>query len=347
MCAKSKIRLLKAEHGDSFIIETDNEGIPFVMVVDGGTDNAYENDIEEKLEELSQIDLMVLTHTDNDHIEGLLSFISSTKHRNIPIKKYWINCMHSIRVASSAKVSFSNGASFEKELKKREGEEASCKWSEDIYYPNSFQYKKIKIVVLSPTKEVLEQFYDAWKISEIEKVSKVSSGTRSQIQKGDLKTLSQKEIKQKPIKNDITNASSIAFILILPDISILMLGDSRPEIIVKSLEDIGYSKEKKLEVDYVKVSHHGSKYNTTPELMEMIKCDNYIIMTNGGFANSKHPDRETIAKILWNRGRDMNREIKLIFNYKLSDIEKTSGVFITDEEIKESKCKIIDDCDEL
>ena len=49
-----------------------------------------------------------------------------------------------------------------------------------------------------------------------------------------------------------------------------------------------------LELDAVKVSHHGSKGNINKYFLENIICNNYLISTNG---HHKHPDFETLARI--------------------------------------------------
>src|SRR5690606_38146377 len=96
---------------------------------------------------------------------------------------------------------------------------------------------------------------------------------------------------------------SIAFILETFDVRILALADSHPYVIEKSLEKAGFSKSNKLKVDVVKVSHHGSKNNTTCDLLDIIDCNDFIISTNGGSSTHTHPDREVIARIIYHPER--------------------------------------------
>lgn len=62
----------------------------------------------------------------------------------------------------------------------------------------------------------------------------------------------------------------------------------------------------------MKVSHHGSMYNTNKELLEIVKTDKYIISSNG----TKHglPNKRTIARIINN-----NPDAFIYFNYNLKD----------------------------
>lgn len=106
-----------------------------------------------------------------------------------------------------------------------------------------------------------------------------------------------------------------------------MLGDVMACDVYNYLTNKKYSVENPLEIDYVKVSHHGSKYNISNKLLDIIRCNNYIISTNGGFGNAYHPDRETIAKILYHPKRDLGSTIHLYFNYTLDEIGKRTLLF--------------------
>jgi beta-lactamase superfamily II metal-dependent hydrolase len=60
----------------------------------------------------------------------------------------------------------------------------------------------------------------------------------------------------------------------------MFLGDGAPIIVKDKLLSIGYSSEKPIKVDLIKLTHHGSKFNICNELIEMIVCDNFIISSN-------------------------------------------------------------------
>src|SRR5690606_36117514 len=85
--------------------------------------------------------------------------------------------------------------------------------------------------------------------------------------------------------------------------------DSHPKGIVKQLKALGCSKDKPLEVEAMKVSHHGSKANTNRELLEIVKTENYIISTDSSGHN--HPNKRTLARIL-----SVNPNAIFHFNYE-------------------------------
>lgn len=112
-----------------------------------------------------------------------------------------------------------------------------------------------------------------------------------------------------------TNGSSIAFVLEYDNLQLLFLGDAHPSLIISSLKK-HYSIDKvPIKFDLIKIAHHGSKNNTSPELLNYIDSENYVISTNGSSHN--HPDTETIARII-NRKAEFTR--KLYFNYSLDTI---------------------------
>lgn len=209
----------------------------------------------------------------------------------------------------------------------------------------------VKITILSPDTEKLQALDNLWR----EKL--VSEGFKGTISSDKLmddafevylaninglnprkrklyKISSEHDIKRivnDPFETDCTpvNGSSIAFILEFNAKRVLFLADSHVDILVENLRKIA-EKEKveKIFFDAVKVSHHGSKFNTSQELLELIDTDKYIFSTNGRGKGFTHPDIETIFRIITvNKKR---RKI-LIFNYNPLHIIQT----INRKELKE------------
>lgn len=95
--------------------------------------------------------------------------------------------------------------------------------------------------------------------------------------------------------NSPTNKSSIATIIELNGIRLLMLADAWAEDIVLSLQQLkeqGHS----MTFDAIKISHHGSYHNTSPELLGLIDSPVYFISSNGN--RHDHPDIETLIAIV-------------------------------------------------
>jgi beta-lactamase superfamily II metal-dependent hydrolase len=110
------------------------------------------------------------------------------------------------------------------------------------------------------------------------------------------------------------NGSSISFILEFQGKRVLFLGDSHSDIIEKSIRNILEKvNRERLYFDAVKISHHGSKHNTSPDLLNLVEAKRYIISTNGRGTGFSHPDLETISRIIVSK-TEFKKE--LIFNFK-------------------------------
>ena len=88
----------------------------------------------------------------------------------------------------------------------------------------------------------------------------------------------------------------------------LHLGDSFPNVVLEQW-DLLYPGRSRSVLDLVKVSHHGSRNNTSPALVERIAGRNYIISTDG--SKHAHPN---IESLLWIADQCEEGSL-LLFNY--------------------------------
>ena len=336
------IQMLKADIGDAFIIKVKHGEESFTMVVDGGPRRSMRT-VVPAIEALERIDMMVLTHYDSDHIGGILEYLTTNKEKVKSINKFWINCPH-IRVHIVSKVSASEMDTLKTFFEQLEAEGAEVDWRDEVLQgmrytsPNGL----VKLEVITPTpasRKLNEEAYD----KDMEK-RKISA---ARVQKDFNTPLQELADRKTPSSRQVVNNASISFIMETPDCRILMLGDVQSGDVYKYLTELRegekYSKEHKLKMDYVKVPHHGSRYNLTSELLDIIDCDNYLISTCGGeeVAEGKdtkynHPDRMTIAKILLHDGRNKDNKINLYFNYNNGDFEARKTYLFHKEEIEDS-----------
>lgn len=108
----------------------------------------------------------------------------------------------------------------------------------------------------------------------------------------------------------VTNGSSISVLLTVGGARILFLGDAWAEDTVEAvkwLHDEGQS----LHFHAIKVSHHGSVQNTSPELLALIDAPTYFVSSNG--AIHEHPDIEVLKAIV-DRPATFTRTLR--FNYR-------------------------------
>ncbi|PEQ43631.1 Zn-dependent hydrolase [Bacillus cereus] len=195
---------------------------------------------------------------------------------------------------------------------------------------------EVKITILSPDEKKLKELDKAWesKLVELGFKDKIESNELMEdafeIYMANFVDSKKKSRKVKKVSGEVdidaianqdfepdhkpVNGSSIAFILELGEKKILFLGDSHSETIEQYLKEIlTKSGQERMYFDAVKISHHGSKHNTSKELLNLIETKNYIISTNGRGKNFYHPDIETLYRII---SINKEKKKKIIFNYK-------------------------------
>lgn len=331
---KTDFVVLPAFHGDCIIIKTyDIENNEFIILIDGGTAQTFHYSLKDELKNISRINLLILTHIDSDHIAGLITFFKNSLINEIQIDEIWMNNPDLVEINNGELISVKQGGNLKNLILEKQ---PKTKLIQISTLDNVINHSGIEFTILSPTIDIVNELYVQWGVlKELEKQenrSNISSIRNSCLQS--LEDLSKTPFSpDKRINEDIFNASSISFLLKCPDISMLLLADSRPEIITKSLKGIGINNDNPLFVDYVKVSHHGSLNNTSQELMDLIMSNNYLISTNGGSANHRHPSRETISRILYNRNRN-EKKLNIFFNYDLKGLREKIGDFINENDLE-------------
>jgi beta-lactamase superfamily II metal-dependent hydrolase len=332
---KTSLHVLKAHHGDCLIIQTfDNHQQLFTILIDGGPLETFRTTLAHELPKYPKIDLIVLTHIDSDHIAGLLQYLKSPFAENNSIDSIIINAPNLVRVNTGTQISYDEGVELEELL---HSDYPNLKIIGNVVSDRPLNLSLpdgIEIKILSPNQHALDLLYSNWPFINLrsEETTQISSSIEAKDSEITFADLSSRKNSVKTVSSDVFNASSIAFSLKSPDFHGLFLGDSHPTIVCKSLIEV-YNQSCPIDFDYVKVSHHGSRFNISNELLDCIKCTNFIISTNGGHGRAKHPDRETVAKIVMhkNSGKD---SAKIYFNYPLDEIEQRTGKLFSEEEMK-------------
>lgn len=333
------IKCLKAEHGDAFIITVGQGDDLHYIVVDGGPSSKFcIEEVVDALKAIPFVDLMILTHFDDDHIAGLLAYLEAYKDTTLPVKEIWANCSKEIRVHTSSDISYSQANTLDEYLN------TFCAKQELIRKDNinnilpKIDLGFCKIQVLSPTPAALQTNLNQYICTNATIASRRVDNDRDI----SLEELAKRERKEAAEGDDVINRSSIAFQFEAEGKTVLMMGDADPWIVYHKLVDLGYSENAPLKADLMKVSHHGSRNNTCMQLLNILDCNKFLLSTNGGFGNSYHPDRETLAKLLICAKRKEGSQVFLYFNYPKGAIESRTGTLLTEEEMREYNCAVID-----
>lgn len=349
---EANIRIIKALYGDAFVLHCHKGEEYGTIVVDGGP-NKDSRKIVEEFDKLGGIDLMVLSHYDLDHIGGILAYIS--KHKNdkpFPVKEIWCNCAYDVPIVSSPDISYSHAKKLADLLTEineclKDGGFPEVIWQEQLMAGQKIERPFADFFILSPEQNV-KTLNDEQYSRSVANISINHKRQKDALQKSlqELATCPKEPPSSSNI-SELVNWSSIAFYLTCDNLKAVMLGDSYPSTVIKSLKGFEFDEENKLKVDYVKVSHHGSRNNISNEMLDMIDCNQFVFSTNGGLGQACHPDRESIGNILYHKGRDWDKEIRLYFNYPQSILESVGYKFLNSGEEDTAKFKVFYNVDSL
>ncbi len=313
-----KFKFFEAGDGDSILIST-KKGTN--LLIDAGFGKNYRYVIDKEVVKLKKLDLVVLTHMDKDHICGLIEMVKNHKESRKKIKELWFNSMRSVRARQNKNVNigYGNAKLFDKLLEKHK-----IPVKDDIFLKDKFDKKKyiinneIELTLLSPLEIDLENLErEEPKNQKAEFCNNIEAKNISYKRTvKNNKLLSDIDIDSTIFGKDseLANMSSIAFILKYGNKQFLFLGDANIETVNKSLNNLNYSKSNRLKVEFVKLSHHGSKNNINSDFLDIVETSKFISLTEGKSKNNNHPNKETFALILNHKNRAKN--IEFIFNYK-------------------------------
>jgi hypothetical protein len=98
--------------------------------------------------------------------------------------------------------------------------------------------------------------------------------------------------------------------------TILLTGDALGSKVTDVLQERGMtSAAAPLKVDVLKMPHHGSDRNVTPEFFRLIKADHYVFCGDGSHGN---PERSTLEMLFAEQGTE---PIMLHFTYTVEKID--------------------------
>lgn len=317
-----ELKVLKAKNGDCIWIRFGEEEKKTNIIIDSGP-KSFQNQFKKLIDEIKKkgedVDLLVISHIDDDHIGGFYKWIVNLNNDPTILKKVWFNTGKSIKEfidnpefnnkeydmiinGSNQQYSPKSGLEVAKFLSERNVNVVPI-----VKAGDNDKIGNAKLTVLSPTEETLTKVLKEWG-------KKVSGSTMYSSTKFDSRDL-EEIIKDDDIINDekfiedpsAFNGASIAFVFEYNGISLVFLGDAYADTIIK--EKVKIFGDKPLEVHMLKLSHHGSSSNTNMKLLAELRTNNFIVTSNGA---NNNPDKQTIARIL--KSHDSN-SVNLYCNY--------------------------------
>lgn len=314
--------MLPARQGDCLWIEYGPPEAPHQLIVDGGPEHSdvLLAEIRRRLAASTSgtlhIDLMVVTHIDNDHIGGVLRLIENWPD-GLSIGDLWFNGYRQVLAAQADLLGAAQADRLSKLL-----EDSNLPWNlsfggKAVAIPPSGKLPAFKredelcLTLLGPDRPSLQRLLKEWdKAKSGEPAPDEAEGRPEDV-------LGRKDpwppdiarLAAAPFEPDTgaPNGSSIALLLDYGGKRILLAADAFAGQLLAALDRLEPAEER-LRLDACKLSHHGSKKSTSNELLRRLNCERWLISTDGSYFG--HPDAQALARIIVHGGR----EPELIFN---------------------------------
>ena len=340
-----KIFTLPANEGDFIWICYGENEVYNHILIDGGTKECgeeYASIIKIIDERKEKIEALVLTHVDYDHIQGAIEGICRTSDDLLKrtVKKIYFNTCRGIRRNLKETGEFLEGSDCVEDQICVNQNYKQYSVGDGIKFLDLLSEKGVKdrlvdyvvygeqailpndatIRFISPGEKELIMFANHWEKYEREN-EYVQYASNLDMVKRNLADLMNENLVS---DQSINNASSIAFIFEYQSIKLAFLGDARPSVCLQGIKKINDADH--LEVDLLKLSHHGSRSNTSDPLLKTIKTNNYLLSTNGH--HKKVPNKVVLSHLLKNAGE---KDINLYCNYDWYNTEYHEKYFTLED----------------
>lgn len=280
---------------------------PRMVVIDGGMGKVcrtiLKRDVYDWKARIGPVDLAILTHMDNDHINGFLSLVADKDFDKNTLAAMWFNygkeIEKNVEKSTEKRLFVSDDSCLTSGKQGSELYQIINSKGIPLFAPITSGISKIFgkycVEVISPSTECLNKYVAS---KEYQSYQNLISDTYTAAQKKDYKYSIEELLKKKFDDQSVTNAnaSSIVVMIAGEQQRILCLGDSKPSEVEMELRNRGYSEDNPLAVDFLKVSHHGSAHSTSDSLIRVLDCCNYLISANW----KTLPTKECLARIIVN-----------------------------------------------
>jgi hypothetical protein len=308
------LEALHAKQGDSLLLRFGEAGKERLIVIDGGPARVFDETLEPRLEALRAaaggtlpIELLMISHIDEDHINGILDFsealIEAPQRRSeYPVLAFWHNSFEDLIEdggevielvdAALAPAGFGVEVASVTEGRRLRKNARELRWEENAGFDGfvmapddggvevDLDLDPLRLTVVAPRRTEIERLRKTWK-QELEKLK----------EEGKLKVADISDPDPSP-----TNLSSIVCVAELEGKRMLLTGDARGDEVKECLEAAGFlpKGEGPMKLDLLKVPHHGSSRNVDVDFFKRLPARHLVISANGLHHN---PDIATLKMI--------------------------------------------------
>lgn len=340
------VEALPARSGDCLWVEWHDGARQRRMLVDGGTVGAgpaLTERIRRQPPELRDFELVVCTHFDDDHLGGLVGLLGAPQP-GFSTRDVWFNghrhllppdLLGPLRAERLTELLARHDTPWN----------AAVGGGPLVVPPDGhgplpvIELPGLTLTLLSPTRDGLTALRRDWDARDARR-RKAPAAAASDLL-GPERT--DEEIPWRRLAGEYSpdrgagNGSSIAFCAehTLDGTRVLFTGDAHAEVLAGSLRRL--APDGRFRVDLCKVAHHGSAHNTSPELLSLLDCDQWLISTDGGPrvrgaearyrpGEGAHPSLRAMSRLAL-----AARWPTLWFNHRVPSTERYDDAFLQQE----------------
>lgn len=335
------LRALRAKHGDSLLLL----GEEAKVLIDGGPSGVYRQTLRDNLADLEgekgdppRLDLLVVSHIDADHIDGVLDLTAEMLEARaekrqplVRIDRAWHN--------SFADAIAQKGTTTPKQVKTSAASVAGlftqltgarfAPHPSRLVLSSVSQGRQLRLDLKTLKIGLNRHFQNRWvlqdkaarpwtkgdlKMTVVGPTQKEIDDLREKWAKELPKILAKKGAVSvaaaKRLDRSISNLASIVAVAEMAGKKALLTGDARGDMILKWLWSTGDLKPgKSLHFHIIKLPHHGSDRNVSADFFKRLTADHYVVCGNGGHGN---PEPNTF-ELLFSARPDLDYTVHMTY----------------------------------
>jgi hypothetical protein len=346
----------RAKKGDCLVLHYGSKTNPGLGLIDGGPSQVYGPQLKPRLEQLRKlrklgpedplpVDFMMVSHIDDDHINGILELTkelleakAAKKPLPLKIKSVWHNTFDDIIGNSPKELTAAVTAQFGTASLSGEPDtdgldpdvaRVLASVSQGFRLRDDLRGLKLRInpefegkLVIAKKKAKTIDMGKGLKFTVVgpmhDEIAKLQKDHDAFLKKKE-KEKGTAGVLAAFTDSSVANLSSVVVLAEVGKKRMLLTGDARGDKILQGLELVGLLKndgKSTMHVDVFKGPHHGSDRNTEPILFRRVTADHYVFSGNGEHGN---PERETLQMLFDERGDEDDFTIHL--TYPIDEID--------------------------